>query len=122
MRKKINYQKNKPKNNKQPHSNTLSIPSPAILESYEEISPGFSKKLLELIEKEQNINKDLQQQSIQNNKSVRITAHISALIFSIFLLFLSLFMIIFTNSFIGPVIVICSWLAFLLLMNVGLKK
>ena len=66
--------------------------------------------------------KNFQQQSIQSNRLVIITAHISALIFSIFLLLLSFFMIKATNSFIGSVIVICSWLLFLLLMNISFKK
>jgi len=117
MRKKINYQRTKQNSNRQIRNNITPLPSPAILESYEEISPGFSKKLLELIEKEQSNNRELQKELIQNNKLTVRVAHISALTFSLFLLLLSFFILLFTKSYVGPAIVVGSWLVFLYIMN-----
>jgi uncharacterized membrane protein len=114
MRKKINYQRR----NAKPSGISLSMPSPAILESYEEILPGFSKKLLQLIQSEQEMQRKQDTQLIQNRRLACRFAQVSALVFSMSLLTLCYLI---SSNFI-TLMLVGSWLAFLLIINLYNKN
>ncbi|WHA04311.1 DUF2335 domain-containing protein [Candidatus Bandiella numerosa] len=122
----INTKRNKiTNNNRYAHKNTNNynnkFPSPAILESYEEIYPGFTKELMELTKMEQG-------QKVQNHenwvKSINATLRFGqflSFVFSVIVLYVSL------NSFnngsvkTGAIIFI-TWFVFLLIVNIKSNK
>ena len=95
----------------------LSFPSPAILESYEEIYPGFTEKLLELTKIEQNQRENYNKNLIKSmNFTIRISQVLS-FIFSILVLYTSVNF--FKNGLVslGAVLFI-TWFLFLLILNI----
>jgi uncharacterized membrane protein len=123
----INTKRNKiTSNNRYTNKNTNNynnnkFPSPAILESYEEIYPGFTKELMELTKMEQG-------QKVQNHeswvKSINATLRFGqflSFVFSTIVLYVSL------NSFnngsieTGAIIFI-TWFVFLFILNIKSNK
>lgn len=99
----------------------LSFPSPAILESYEEIYPGFTEKLLELTKIEQNQRESCNKNAIKSmNLTIRVS-QILSFIFSIIVLYTSVNFFKNGSVTIGAIFFI-TWFLFLLILNIKYKK
>jgi uncharacterized membrane protein len=108
----VSHKNNANSNNKR----GLSLPSPATLESYEEISPGFTKKLMELVSEEQEQRK--------NSNALYLKLGARAIMFGKFLAFVFSFAVLtvsfclFTkDNFGGAAIIFITWFVFLFLIN-----
>ena len=114
----IKHKRNKVTNNP---NKVLSFPSPAILESYEEIYPGFTKELLELTKIEQEQKKDYHKNLIKTmSLTIRISQTLSFL-FSIVILYLSVNFFK-SGTITAGAILFITWFVFLLILNIKYKK
>jgi uncharacterized membrane protein len=122
MRKKtINYIRRdyKPTHNNDKTSFTL--PTPAMLESYEEISPGFTKELLELVKKEQENKRANENNYLKSlNTTVRF-GQILAFVFSALVLLIS-FSLFSGDNHKGATTIFVTWFVFLFLINKKVKN
>ena len=120
-KKNTNYnEKNHKTNNHQKKFSTL-FPPPSMLESYEEIFPGFTKELKGLVKREQ----EERRAWINNyfklvNSSIKFGQFL-AFLFSIIILIASLYLLKNNNASIASMLFI-TWFIFLFLMNAKVKK
>ncbi|WPX96287.1 DUF2335 domain-containing protein [Candidatus Bandiella euplotis] len=104
---KPNYKNNRP---------SSSLPSPAMLESYEEISPGFTERLLELTKQKQEQQKNWEDNYLKSmNMTMRI-GQILAFLFSIVVLIIST-RFFYEQQFGSGAVLFITWFVFFFLMN-----
>ena len=120
-KKNINYnEKNYKTDNHQKKLFTL-FPSPSILESYEEIFPGFTKELIDLVKKEQEERKNWTNHYFKLvNSSIKFGQFL-AFLFSIIVLIASLYLFKNKSGGIASILFI-TWFTFLFLINAKVKK
>ncbi len=117
----INTKRNKVTNSNRNNNNYNKFPSPAMLESYEEICPGFTKELMELTKVEQ-------EQKSQNHKawikSMNTTLRFGqflSFVFSIIILYVSINL--FNDNLVETgAIIFITWFVFLLIINIKASK
>ena len=94
------------------------LPSPAILESYEELYPGFTKTLLELVKKEQNDRFITNKEMIKSAYLSKTSNQFTALFFTFCLLFGCIMITFFSKSTLVPMLIIISWFSLIYLINI----
>ena len=123
MRKKnINYVRKDYKTTHNNEKSSISLPTPAMLESYEEIYPGFTEKLLDLVKNEQE-----QRRNDEHNyiKSVNLTVQVGqilAFLFSALVLAVSVALFITQDHYAAGTTIFITWFTFLFLMNKKVKN
>lgn len=90
-------------------ANPSILPSPAILESYEEISPGMVDKLVEMVEKEQKHRHRLEERKLRANKSIFIVGQFLSLLLAIAVLVATLMLVNNNNPYIAIVVAISGF-------------
>jgi uncharacterized membrane protein len=117
----INTKRNKVTNTNRNTNNNNKFPSPAMLESYEEICPGFTKELMELtkIEQEQK-GRNHKNWMKSMNTTLRFGQFLS-FIFSIIILYVSINLFN-NNSIKSGAIIFITWFVFLLIVNIKASK
>lgn len=103
------------------HQNKTLFPSPSMLESYEEVFPGFTKELMELVKKEQEQRTGWTHNYFKLvNSSIKFGQFL-AFLFSVIILIVSLYLFK-NNSYITGLTLFITWFIFLFLMNSKIKK
>lgn len=122
MRKKnINYVRKDYKTTHNNEKSSISLPTPAMLESYEEIYPGFTEKLLNLVKDEQEQRRNDENNYIKSVNSIARFAQILAFLFSALVLAGSSNLFIQDRYAAGATLFI-TWFIFLFLINKKVKK
>jgi uncharacterized membrane protein len=117
----ISAKRNKVNNTNKNTNNTNKFPSPAMLESYEEICPGFTKELMELTKAEQEQKSQNHKNLIKSMNTTLRFGQFLSFVFSIIILYVSINL--FNNSSVqGGAIIFITWFVFLLIINIKASK
>ena len=121
--KNINFNKhiNRGSETRSKNNKPILLPSPSILESYEEIYPGFTKELINLVKIEQ---KQKYEYHKAMQKSINITQRFGQLL--TFILCIIVLCISVNLLKIGQLkaayITLITWFTFLIILNINLKR
>jgi uncharacterized membrane protein len=92
-----------------------------MLESYEEICPGFTKELMELTKAEQEQKSQNHKNLIKSMNTTLRFGQFLSFVFSIIILYVSINL--FNNSSVqGGAIIFITWFVFLLIINIKASK
>lgn len=100
---------------------SLLLPPPAMLESYEELSPGITDQLIEIAKKEQSHRQKWENSYLKSMKLCILFGQLLAFIFSISTLYYVVRLAREGNAAVASMMCIC-WFAFFILANNSFKK
>ena len=120
-KKNTNYSQKKHNVTNYQNKTTASLPSPAMLESYEEVFPGFTKELMEFIKKEQEQTKEWKNNYLKSVNKIVKFGQFLAFLFSVMVLIVSVYLFKNNSSNLALTLFI-AWLIFLVLINLRVGK